>query len=133
MLVLATWLLFIVAGQSGYAYPHMTDPAHLTLSRAFCLVATGGTIFAAVLIYETMNRTLREELSAERSLFERMADGTSLLEMVNFDEHCANLAAGRWRSAPRASSRPRSSPRGPTRRAPQRSGTPNPARPARSS
>jgi hypothetical protein len=31
----------------------------------------------------------------EARLLEGMAQGVSLLEMLNFDEHCENLAAGK--------------------------------------
>ena len=37
----------------------------------------------------------QEVVQKEASLLEGMASGVSLLEMLNFDEHCENLAAGK--------------------------------------
>ena len=36
-----------------------------------------------------------EGVSFEDVLLERMSQGTSLLDMLNFDEHCANVAQGK--------------------------------------
>lgn len=91
---LGVWAAFAALAQTGWTFPDMAPPEHRAIARAFCIIATGGTIFAAVLIYETLNRSLREDLARERSLFERMAGTDHLTQLANRRAFNQQLALG---------------------------------------